>query len=287
MNIYTSIATISRNNNSTLSIGTPPGTPKLSPPRTTSSPHVLESQISLAFVSQFAAASPSTPEGKIEFREIGQANAAVASRGYEMSVEDLEVLEQVAALPFRGKYAWFLEQTAALMRPWEDGHLKIRVRRENLLVESMEQLLGVQLEHIHMPLRIEFIDESGIDAGGLEREWFELLSECVFDETIGLFMCAHVESLAYVLNSNSAEASVDHLLYFRGVGRLIGRALLEGQFMKAHLALPMLKHLLGVPISFGDLEFVDQELYKNLKWMKEHSGESVNCFKWIHEYMNT
>ncbi|KAL3661192.1 hypothetical protein V7S43_013799 [Phytophthora oleae] len=231
----------------------------------------LVHQPSLAFVSQLAQ-TPRHPEGRMTFKEYREVDARVASRGYEISEQDLEILEQVAALPFKDKYAWFLEQTSALIKPWEDGHLKMRVHRENILVESMEQLLGVQMEHIHMPLRIEFIGEVAIDAGGLEREWFSLVTERLFDETIGLFMCAHVDSLAYVINPNSVEASADHLLYFRGAGRLLGRALLEGQLMKAHLALPVLKHLLGVPISFSDLEFFDQEVYNSLKWMKDNDG---------------
>ncbi|CAH0513663.1 unnamed protein product [Peronospora belbahrii] len=231
----------------------------------------LVHQQSLAFVSQLAQ-TPRHPEGRMTFKEYREVDARVASRGYEISEQDLEILEQVAALPFKDKYAWFLEQTSALIKPWEDGHLKMRVHRENILVESMEQLLGVQMEHIHMPLRIEFIGEVAIDAGGLEREWFSLVTERLFDETIGLFMCAHVDSLAYVINPNSVEASADHLLYFRGAGRLLGRALLEGQLMKAHLALPVLKHLLGVPISFSDLEFFDQEVHNSLKWMKENNG---------------
>jgi E3 ubiquitin ligase SMURF1/2/E3 ubiquitin-protein ligase NEDD4 len=236
----------------------------------------LVAQPSLAFVSQLAQ-TPRHPEGRMTFKEYREVDARVASRGYEISEQDLEILEQVAALPFKDKYAWFLEQTSALIKPWEDGHLKMRVHRENILVESMEQLLGVQMEHIHMPLRIEFIGEVAIDAGGLEREWFALVTERLFDETIGLFMCAHVDSLAYVINPNSVEASADHLLYFRGAGRLLGRALLEGQLMKAHLALPVLKHLLGVPISFSDLEFYDQEVYKSLKWMKENDGVDALC----------
>ncbi|CAI5727852.1 unnamed protein product [Hyaloperonospora brassicae] len=238
---------------------------------TTDSGKELVHQPSLAFVSQLAQ-TPRHPEGRMTFKEYREVDARVASRGYEISEQDLEILEQVAALPFKDKYAWFLEQTSALIKPWEDGHLKMRVHRENILVESMEQLLGVQMEHIHMPLRIEFIGEIAIDAGGLEREWFSLVTERLFDETIGLFMCAHVDSLAYVINPNSVEASADHLLYFRGAGRLLGRALLEGQLMKAHLALPVLKHLLGVPISFSDLEFFDQEVYNSLKWMKENDG---------------
>ena len=238
--------------------------------KTASRPELVQ-QTSLAFVSQLAKTALH-PDGRMQFKEYREADAALASRGYEISKEDLEVLEQVAALPFKDKYTWFLEQTAALIKPWEDGHLKMRINRENILVESMEQILGVQMDHIHMPLRIEFVGESGIDAGGLEREWYELLTQKIFDETIGLFMCAHVDSLTYVFNPNSAEASVDHLLYFRGAGRLIGRALLEGQFMQAHLALPVLKHLLSVPISFADLEFLDQEVYKSLKYVKENNG---------------
>ena len=236
----------------------------------------LVHQHSLAFVSQLAQ-TPRHPEGRMTFKEYTEVDARVASRGYEISEQDLEILEQVAALPFKDKYAWFLEQTSALIKPWEDGHLKMRVHRDNILVESMEQLLGVQMEHIHMPLRIEFIGEIAIDAGGLEREWFALVTEKLFDETIGLFMCAHVDSLAYVINPNSVEASADHLLYFRGAGRLLGRALLEGQLMKAHLALPVLKHLLGVPISFSDLEFYDMEVYKSLQWMKENDGVDALC----------
>lgn len=236
----------------------------------------LASQHSVAFVSHLNR-SDSNPEGRMTFTEADKVDASKASRGYDISEQDLEILEQVAALPFKEKYAWFLEQTTSLIKPWEDGHLKMRVHRDNVLVESMEQLLGVQMEHIHMPLRIEFIGEPAIDAGGLEREWYALLSEKLFDETIGLFMCAHIESNAYVINCNSAEASVDHLLYYRGAGRLIGRALLEGMLMKAHLALPMLKHLLGVPISFSDLEFIDIDVYKSLKWMKENEGVEALC----------
>ncbi|EQC41695.1 hypothetical protein SDRG_01653 [Saprolegnia diclina VS20] len=230
-----------------------------------------EGQHSVAFVSQLTM-SPKHPEGKMTFREYQDVDAAMSSRGYVISQEDLSVLEEVATLPFKDKYSWFLTQTSALLHPWEEGHLKMRVHRDNILVESMEQILGIQMEHIHMPLRIEFVGEVAIDAGGLEREWFAMVIEKLFDETIGLFMCAHVESLAYVINPNSVDVSVDHLLYFRGAGRLIGRALLEGQLMKAHLALPVLKHILGVPISFSDLEFIDHQLYKSMRYLKEHDG---------------
>lgn len=233
---------------------------------------MLETQRSLAFVSQLAR-TPEHPDGQLVFVDYRQVDANVAtSNGYTISTDDQKVLEEVAALSFKEKYAWFLRQAAEIISPWERGHLKMRIKRENIMEESLHQLLGVQMKHMHKPLRIQFVDEVAIDAGGLEREWFTLVTQKLFAEETGLFQCTDVDSLSYVINPRSGELVEDHLLYFRGAGRLIGRALLEGLFMDAHLALPFLKHLLGVPISFGDLEFVDRDVYKSLKWMLENTG---------------
>ncbi len=40
--------------------------------------------------------------------------------------------------------------------------------------------------------------------------------------------------------------------------------------MKMSLALPLIKHMLGVPISFSDLEFLDEDLYRNCRWLKKN-----------------
>ncbi|RLO11826.1 hypothetical protein DYB28_004112, partial [Aphanomyces astaci] len=45
-------------------------------------------------------------------------------------------------------------------------------------------------------------------------------------------------------------------------------ALFEEQLLPVHLTLPLLKHILGVPISFSDLQFLDDELYQSLVWLK-------------------
>lgn len=40
------------------------------------------------------------------------------------------------------------------------------------------------------------------------------------------------------------------------------------------LSLPILKHVLGLPVAFSDLEFTDPELHRNLQWLRW--GGSVN-----------
>ncbi|KAJ0410620.1 hypothetical protein ATCC90586_009101 [Pythium insidiosum] len=48
--------------------------------------------------------------------------------------------------------------------------------------------------------------------------------------------------------------------------------MLEGNVTGFHLALPLLKIILGQPVSLSDLEFFDPETYRSLVWLLEHDG---------------
>ncbi|KDO22468.1 hypothetical protein SPRG_12751 [Saprolegnia parasitica CBS 223.65] len=185
--------------------------------------------------------------------------------------------EFVASLPFRHKVRWFLQELDKVAVPWEEGHLLLKIRRDAVLDESLHLLMLVPASDIRQRLRIEFIDEPGLDAGGLLREWVLLLCERLFDESYGLFQATHVENLGYWLNTNAAQLRDDHLKCYEFIGRLIAKCLLEGQLLTVHFALPLLKHILGVPISFSDLEFLDEELCKNANWLRTNSNVENLC----------
>ncbi|CAI5720354.1 unnamed protein product [Hyaloperonospora brassicae] len=230
-------------------------------------------RVSVGFVSRMVRRSSIMGDtGRLTFADASQLDAAETMSGYKLTARELELLDRVSRLPFPRKYTWFLERMGALLRPWEEGRIKLRVQREHILVESMEQLLGIQPEHIHFPLRIEFIGEAGIDAGGLQREWFSILFGRLLDDDLGLFMTCHRHTQAVAINPHSEDCTADHLLYFRGIGRLLGRALLEGQTMQAKLCLPILKHFLGTPITFSDLQYVDPEVYTSMVWIRDNDG---------------
>lgn len=146
--------------------------------------------------------------------------------------------ESVAALPFKLKVRWFLKELGKIAVPWDEGHLLLKIRREAVLGESMHLLMLVPAADLRQRLRIEFIDEPGLDAGGLLREWVLLLCEQLFDESYGLFQRTHADQSGYWLNPNSREIHRDHLHCFQFVGRLLAKCLLEGQLMTVHLALP-------------------------------------------------
>ncbi|EEB07324.2 ubiquitin-protein ligase E3 [Schizosaccharomyces japonicus yFS275] len=64
--------------------------------------------------------------------------------------------------------------------------LLLRVRRSHLIEDSLKQI-RLNESDLKKSLRIEFIDEEGVDAGGLRKEWFLLLCRRVFDPAFSLF----------------------------------------------------------------------------------------------------
>ena len=50
---------------------------------------------------------------------------------------------------------------------------------------------------------------------------------------------------------------------------------MQQQALNANLSLPLRKQIVGMPVTFSDLEFVDEELYKNLRWLQT-SDEDVS-----------
>ena len=154
--------------------------------------------------------SPKNPTGRLSLES---ADGALAKRCSDSSKFSQDELEQVASLPFQQKHAWFVQHTAAMEVPWEYGHMLLEIDRDNLLHNSCEQLLWATPDQFHQSLRIKFANEPGVDAGGLVREWFTLMTKEVFDDQTGLFhRSGNGDGL--MINPSSAEASVDHLMVY-------------------------------------------------------------------------
>ncbi|KAG7402033.1 hypothetical protein PHYBOEH_007247 [Phytophthora boehmeriae] len=178
--------------------------------------------------------------------------------------------EGVMALSFRLKKQWFLVQLSRLATPVTEAVAKLMVTREEIITQSL-QLADASTSALHMYLKITFEGEPGIDAGGLLREWFGIVCKQIFSEKMGLFVPTKGEDMSYWIDPLSGEKNKNHLKLFRLAGILIGKALFEGLVLDVHLALPLLKHMLGIPISFSDLEFLDEELHRNCKWLRSNT----------------
>jgi E3 ubiquitin ligase SMURF1/2/E3 ubiquitin-protein ligase NEDD4 len=188
-------------------------------------------------------------------------------------------LQAAAALPFNDKCIWFMELISTLQRPWAEGHIRLEVHRDRLLQESFEQFMGISRSlDLHRWMRVQFIGELGIDAGGLEREWFTLLCEELFHQDQGLFSCSAGETFAgsYHINPISHLSNQKHLHYFHFTGRILAKAIMEQIVVPAMLSLPLRKQILSIPITFSDLEFVDVDLFRNLCWLRDMTSDVEN-----------
>jgi hypothetical protein len=217
--------------------------------------------------------------GKIEFLNANEfadvetkAPVLLSSSGEESD------LQLVAAMPFDQKRVWFRECCKSLQVPWEDGHIDLYVERKYIIQSSVEQIMALSDRDMCKTFKIVFLGENGNDAGGVSREWFTTLIEKLFDGNFGLFETGGEGDLTFQINQMSARACGDrHLEYFTLVGRLLGKALLQDFVVEPHFALPIYKHILGLPVSVNDLQYVDEGLHAKIEWMQDpcHSMETL------------
>jgi hypothetical protein len=256
---------------------------------------------------------------------------------------------------FDEKTDWFQETCAKLCVEWNEGHMRMNIRRQYLLGDSVDAVMSLSRKDLRKLWRFEFIGEMGIDAGGLAREWFELVCQEIFDPDTGLWTSSATNQMSMTINPASGEFCVafrfvcskqtilivlcccvvvgvlvdgwiafgvflffwaifwtfslmififqkflyfaitqkhpypnrfretefccgDHLIYYRFLGRVMGKAMFDRQLIKGHMVKHLYKHILGWPIYFKDLESVDEEYYNNLKQLRtmHENGEDIS-----------
>lgn len=114
----------------------------------------------------------------------------------------------IASIQTKGleeKTAWFQSICKELLADWEDGHIKIAVRRHSLLNDSVDAVMSLGREDMRKRWRIEFLGEPGIDAGGVTREWFQLLTEQIFDPDFGLWLSSVNNQMCMTINPASSK----------------------------------------------------------------------------------
>lgn len=211
-----------------------------------------------AFVRQFV---PDAPRPTIEYIPAADYAIETSVKGTNVTYSELN---SVAAMPFQQKVDWLKGQFAQLRIPWEEGHIKLKVRRESVLQDSMDAIESIEAGDMRKIFRFEFLGEPALDAGGVAREYFAVIAEQIFNPDCGLFLYSAVNQMCMQINPNSGIANEFHLRYFHMAGRILGKALMDGQITPVHLIQPLYKHLMGWPVTFRDLEQVDDVVYRNL-----------------------
>ena len=190
-------------------------------------------------------------------------NPSLMSGSFSLLVQNPRVLD------FDNKRNYFNQQLRR--RPRDHyGALQLNVRRAQVFQDSYHIFIHKSGDQIkYGKLSVRFYNEEGVDAGGVTREWFQILARQMFDVNYALFEPCAADTQTYQPNRASA-VNPDHLSYFKFVGRVIGKAIFDGRLMDAHFARSLYRQLLGKKVDYRDVEWVDPEYYKSLCWILDN-----------------
>uniref|UniRef100_A0A7N0U1T4 HECT-type E3 ubiquitin transferase n=2 Tax=Kalanchoe fedtschenkoi TaxID=63787 RepID=A0A7N0U1T4_KALFE len=183
------------------------------------------------------------------------------------------LLKAPRLIDFDNKRSYFRSRIRQQHEHHLSGPLRISVRRAYILEDSYNQLRMRSTQDLKGRLNVQFQGEEGIDAGGLTREWYQLLSRVLFDKGALLFTTVG-NNATFQPNPNSVYQT-EHLSYFKFVGRVVAKALFDGQLLDVYFTRSFYKHILGVKVTYHDIEAVDPDYYKNLKWMLENDVSDI------------
>ncbi|KAI9885251.1 MAG: hypothetical protein M1823_002956 [Watsoniomyces obsoletus] len=207
-----------------------------------------------------------TEEHRKILNELVRHNPKLMSGTFSLLIKNPKVLE------FDNKRNYFnrrlhtrLTETRHTQTP-----LQVSVRRDHVFLDSFKALYFKSGDEMkYGKLSVRFHGEEGVDAGGVTREWFQVLSRQMFNPDYALFTPVAADRTTFHPNRLSA-VNPEHFMFFKFVGRIIGKALYEGRVLDCHFSRAVYKRILGKPVSVKDMETLDLDYYKSLIWMLEN-----------------
>lgn len=151
-------------------------------------------------------------------------------------------------------------------------YFKVRVRRNHITNDSL-RCIKENLGGLKKSLKVEFIGEPGIDAGGLKKEWFLLLTKKLFDPDNGLFSSLDSGYLWFSLGAGSPENSELYHL----VGVVLGLAMYNSTILDLRFPPALYKLLLDKPVGMQDFDVVFPETAANLRKLVQYDGDDFDA----------
>lgn len=140
---------------------------------------------------------------------------------------DNEIIKNFALNPFQIQF----DQNFAFMY--------LQIEREHIIEQTLNSLLSENL-NLRKPLKIKFVGELGVDEGGVQKEFFQILVRDLFDPGYTMFT-DHQDSRLLWFNGSTLESNYK----FELVGVLMGIAIYNSNILDLHLPMACYKKLLN------------------------------------------
>lgn len=148
------------------------------------------------------------------------------------------------------------------------------IRREHIINDAILQLSATPPSHFLKPLKVIFIGEEGVDAGGLKREFFSMITEKVLSPEYGMF--EHLQNGRVVwFSRNSMDTDKEFWL----VGVLLGLAVYNDVLLSLRFPRVLYRKLQSQVLDLDDLAELEPEMAKALADMLTWPESDKEGFK--------
>ncbi|KAG2181863.1 hypothetical protein INT44_008679 [Umbelopsis vinacea] len=164
----------------------------------------------------------------------------------------------------------------ALFQGVNSPYLVLEIRRDHIIHDALYQLETKSTQDLKKQLRIQFVGEEGIDEGGVQKEFFQLIVRELFDQKYGMFMFDDDSRLCWF----KPDPTDDHLAIseYKLVGMLLGLAVYNSVILDVHFPLALYKKLMDVAVNLQDLRQLDPGLGRGLQQLLYFEGSVEGAY---------
>jgi ubiquitin-protein ligase E3 A len=154
----------------------------------------------------------------------------------------------------------------------EQTFFVLGVRRDALVVDTVDAIETAGKEELHRRLAVIFRGKDGIDDGGVSREYFHLLVSQLFNPDYGMFRV--VLDRFYWFNTDSIE----DVRMFGTLGTIVALAVYNHITLPIRFPLILYKKLIGRQILLSDIKELDPVVADNIARVVEmgERGEDLS-----------
>ena len=145
----------------------------------------------------------------------------------------------------------------------------LAIDRKHLLPQTLQAVAKASTGELRKGLKVVFKGEDGVDAGGVTKEFFQLLCEQLFDVNTGMWTNSFGNHNETWFNSDCTWNSEGFYL----VGVLCGLAVYNSVILDVHFPHVIYRKLLGLPLGLEDL--IDEDVRKGLKSLLDYECDDV------------
>lgn len=152
-----------------------------------------------------------------------------------------------------------------------DVYFKVRVRRDYIVQDSL-RCIQLNPTNLKKSLKVQFINEPGVDAGGLKKEWFLLLTKSLFSPKTGMLYNVEDSNLLWF-----NVIPIDNFEMYYLFGAVLGLAIYNSTILDLKFPAAMYKVLLGLPVGLADYQEIFPEAAKNLFKLRDYSEAELEA----------